>query len=82
MAPRNVRNFWIEGSVDGLKKDISTGPKSANGGFHLTISMRENGEISDMRVHIRGQVIGDELVIQGWVEGSDNSGEIKLETKR
>ena len=44
--PRIVRNFWIEGTVDGTATRIATGPKSATGGFELNILMRKDGEIA------------------------------------
>jgi len=43
--PRNVRNFWIELEVDGRKQRIATGPRSKDGGFSLTVKMRDQGEI-------------------------------------
>lgn len=49
--PRNVRNFWLELSVDGKKTDIATGPVSKEGGFFLTIKQRsECGIIRAMTV--------------------------------
>lgn len=43
--PNNVRNFWIELTVDGVTKRIATGPRSKDGGFTLTILQRDKGEI-------------------------------------
>ena len=43
--PRNVRNFWIEAEVDGRKTPIAFGPRSADGGFRLTVYMRKLGDI-------------------------------------
>ena len=43
--PRNVRNFWIELDVDGKKTRIATGPASKDGGFDLTVKMRNEGGI-------------------------------------
>ena len=43
--PRNVRNFWIELDVDGRKSCITTGPRSKDGGFKLTVYQREKGNI-------------------------------------
>jgi hypothetical protein len=43
--PRNVRNFWLELNVDGSKSRVETGPRSANGGFSLTIYQRDSGSI-------------------------------------
>lgn len=43
--PRNVRNFWLEGRVDGRQSRIRTGPVSAGGGFELRVSIRDGGII-------------------------------------
>jgi len=43
--PRNVRNFWIEATVDGRQERIESGPRSKDGGFDLTIKMRDGGGI-------------------------------------
>lgn len=43
--PRNVRNFWLELSVDGSQKTIATGPRNKDGGFTLTILQRDKGDI-------------------------------------
>lgn len=52
--PRNVRNFWLELSVDGKRTDIATGPRTKDGGFDLRIAMRdEGGIIFPVRIHGR-----------------------------
>lgn len=45
--PRNVRNFWIEGGIDGRPSTIAGGPVGKDGGIYLTVKMRRNGEIAD-----------------------------------
>jgi hypothetical protein len=45
--PRFVRNFWLEGHVDGYSKYISMGPRSKDGGFSLRIKQRDAGSISE-----------------------------------
>lgn len=57
MAPRNVRNFFIEAEVDGRKTKAATGPASKDGGFRMTIYIRKDGAISNEAVVIRGDVI-------------------------
>lgn len=44
--PRNVRNFWIDGSIDGRNSKLSGGPRSKSGGFSLTVFQRDNGCVS------------------------------------
>ena len=55
---KNVRNFWIEADVDG-SSSITAGPKSKDGGFSLSIFMRDEGSIKKV-VNITG-VGGSEL---------------------
>lgn len=43
--PRSVRNFWLELSVQGRKDMIKAGPRSADGGFVLTVRQRCRGKI-------------------------------------
>jgi hypothetical protein len=43
--PRNVRNFWIDLSVDGKKTTVQTGPKNKDGGFRMDILIRSDGNI-------------------------------------
>lgn len=44
--PRNVRNFWIEASVDGRESKLSGGPVRKDGGFSLTIFVRDDGDVT------------------------------------
>jgi len=53
--PRNVRNFWIEAKVDGRKTPIAFGPQGKDGGFELTVHMRNKGEVERV------------LTMSGWV---------------
>jgi hypothetical protein len=54
--PRNVRNFWIELDVDGRKERVETGPVRADGGFQMTIRIRDEGSISDTVLLVEGNV--------------------------
>ena len=44
--PRNVRNYWLELTVDGKKTKVATGPVSKTGGFVLDIKMRSCGGVA------------------------------------
>ena len=57
--PRNVRNFWIDLNVDGRKSTVSTGPVSKDGGFSMTIKIRNNGSISPFKLTLEGRVLPD-----------------------
>jgi hypothetical protein len=51
--PVNVRNFWIEGQIDGRSTRIEAGPQAKDGGFSLTIYQRDKGSVVKA-VTIRG----------------------------
>lgn len=40
-----VRNFWLEGRVDGRTTEVEGGPRSKDGGFSLTVYIRDEGGI-------------------------------------
>lgn len=81
--PRNVRNFWIEGSVDGRRSDISTGPRSSGGGFSCTIYVREEGSISDKYLRIGGRhVNGKNILTVELVENGGITKELQLAVDR
>lgn len=62
--PANVRNFWIEASVDGIQSTIATGPRAKDGGFSLTVKQRDQG----------GIIVA--LKVRGWI---DKDGVLTLE---
>jgi len=53
-----MRNFWIEGRVDGRKSEISGGPQSKDGGFSLVVYMRDEGT-SKAAVKVEGYADSD-----------------------
>lgn len=38
-----VRNFYIKGSIDGRRTDVSGGPSRKDGGMVLTLTQRNEG---------------------------------------
>lgn len=76
--PKNVRNFWVEITVDGLKKKLASGPRGKKGGFSARIFIREKGEISSKNFTVTGESgsvynalsfwYGDKLITQVCVE--------------
>lgn len=44
--PRNVRNFWLEASIDGRDTDLAGGPQSKDGGFEAKVLIRADGDIA------------------------------------
>ena len=76
--PRVVRNFWIETEVDGRETRTETGPKNKDGGFEITIRMREDGSIITP-MKIRGYVNPKgQLVLQAHT----NTETLEVVTKR
>jgi hypothetical protein len=60
-----VRNFWIEGEVDGNQTSIGAGPRGKSGGFRLRIQQRSDGEIVDI-LHITGDESDGILTLLVW----------------
>ena len=56
--PQNVRNFWIDGRIDGRRTPIEGGPQSRDGGMRLTIKQRHEGGIVTA-AHIDGRAMPD-----------------------
>lgn len=78
--PANVRNFWIELDVDGMRTAIATGPRNKEGGFSMIIRQRDKGSIiTAMRISGRA---GDDgrLVLEAEAVGHDAA--IKVQTTR
>lgn len=44
--PRTVRNFWLDASIDGRRSYLSGGPRSKDGGFTLSVKVRDHGGIT------------------------------------
>lgn len=73
--PRNVRNFWLELDIGGKKQRVATGPRNKEDGFYLTILMRENGSISQKKMHVRGYVNSlGKLRLAAWKETEKEDG--------
>ncbi len=42
--PRNLRDFWVTLNVDGYAKQVSQGPRSRGGGFHIDVEVASHGD--------------------------------------
>jgi hypothetical protein len=61
---RNVRNFWVTLDVDGKSTQVATGPSARDGGFSLTILMRDRGG-AVRAMEVRGRATRDgQLVLE------------------
>lgn len=81
--PRNVRNFWLELTVDGKTSRVETGPQSKDGGFQLTIKMRDEGDIT-IAASIVGVATDGKLALMFRPElaTDEHDGDICIHTKR
>ena len=78
--PRTIRNFWIEGVIDGQPTPIAGGPKTKEGGFYITILQRNEGKV--MRaMHIKGHALQDGTLFIN-VEDKDGNSVFQVVTKR
>lgn len=48
-----TRNFWIEANVDGRSTTLAGGPRSKDGGFSMTVYIRERGGVKTA-LNVRG----------------------------
>jgi hypothetical protein len=81
-----MRNFWIEGDVDGRRTSLTGGPQSAGGGFSLTVYQRDEGE-SKVGARLTGRVVNGELILDVDPGASvnvrvENSGGFRVVTER
>lgn len=53
-----IRNFWIDGDVDGRATPVEGGPRNKAGGFSMTVYVRDEGGI-ETGVRMSGRVNGD-----------------------
>lgn len=44
--PHNVRNFWLDASIDGRESRLSGGPRRKHGGMQVYYRQRANGQIT------------------------------------
>ena len=68
-----MRNFWIEVQIDGRATPLRGGPISKDGGFSITVYMKQKGE-SVEAMTVTGQVTRDgDLLIKASSDIGDNS---------
>lgn len=81
--PRCVRNFWLEGNIDGYKSKIVGGAKRSDGGFRLDIYQRSDNTVT-CPLEIRGRALsGGELeLIITMIDDKGNKFSVVNKTKR
>jgi hypothetical protein len=63
-----VRNFYLKADIDGRKTTLEGGPKNKEGGFDLTIYMRDKGSITTP-VTINGRELNGKLYLEIYING-------------
>jgi hypothetical protein len=64
VMPRNTRNWYMNGRIDGRSSRIEGGPQAKDGGFDLTINQREGGDVADgLRVYGLAQSSGNLVLV-------------------
>lgn len=58
----SLRNFWIEGEIDGRETPLAGGPRGPGGGFTMTVKMRRNGFSYDA-ISIEGKAHEDGTLV-------------------
>lgn len=92
--PRNVRNFWIEADIDGRKSRFASGPVRKDGGFDLTIYIRDDGSVK-RALSVTGRAYGHGEIrltvcperlgvvrAEGGTFAWDHASEIRIEGRR
>jgi len=84
--PRNVRNFWLELTVDGKTSRVETGPQARDGGFRLVILQRDKGGII-RAMEVDGRATSMGLVLEATAShdsGPEDTGlrQIQVRTER
>jgi hypothetical protein len=58
IMPRNVRNYWVEATIDGRNTALEGGPVAKDGEFRESIYIRKDGDVENA-VQITGEVDAD-----------------------
>lgn len=56
--PHNVRNFWVDGRIDGRDTDLSGGPQTKDGGLSINVKQRHGGAVTQA-LTVEGSVTQD-----------------------
>ena len=74
-----IRNFYLDGRIDGRTTEISGGPANKNGGMYVDIFIRDEGQ-SRLGVRINCIEVNGKLILA--VEDGDENAIYRIETKR
>ena len=74
-----IRNFYLQGRIDGRKAEISGGPASKNGGMYVDLFIRDEGQ-SRLAIRVNCIEVKGKLILA--VEDGDKNAIYRIETKR
>ena len=75
-----IRNFWVEGDIDGRETTLSGGPRASNGGMDVTIKQRDkNSIVVAVRISCRRR---DDGLLVTSVRDKDNNPIVEIVTER
>ena len=84
-APRCVRNFWIDASIDGRAERVGTGPRTPDGGFTMDIQIRDKGNVATA-ARLTGRNCGGKLILEFSPAMTparvENDGTVRIEADR
>jgi hypothetical protein len=74
-----IRNFYLQGRIDGKTTEVSGGPASKTGGMYVDLFIRDQGQ-SRLGIRINCIEVNGKLILN--VEDSKGNSIHKIETKR
>lgn len=74
-----IRNFYLDGRIDGRTTEISGGPANKNGGMYVDLFIRDEGQ-SRLAIRVNCIEVNGKLILA--VEDGKGNSIHKIETKR
>jgi hypothetical protein len=74
-----IRNFYVDGRIDGRNTPVTGGPENKTGGMYVDIHIRDQGQ---SRLGIRVNCIEKDGKLILAVEDGDGNAIHRIETKR
>lgn len=79
--PRNVRNFWLEITVDGRVRRVNVGPRDKDGGFRIRVFQRSRGQVLEVG-DFHGYVWLDNSLVTAWYPATGAKRKVLAKTRR
>lgn len=72
-----MRNFWVEGNIDGRETVLSGGPRAKDGGMNIKIFQRSEGQ-SRKAVEVNCYVGSDGETLITHIQPSDKGCQVEV----